>query len=249
MSSYSKRFFSKREQRVTASAEALVPLVIDLLKPASVIDIGCANGLWLQAFAKRGVRVRGVDGPWVPQDALRIERSDFRMLDLANAPLPYRLAESGERFELLVSFELLEHLPAARAEAMVDAMCQLSDTLLVSAAVPHQGGTGHINEQWPDFWVQRFAAHGFVAYDFLRLPLWNDERIAPWYRQNVIGYFRNGVPQAVRDFFAAGTARLAEGTMPLCHPGVFSYKLGKLRNTMRNPLRAIAKSVQLRYKA
>jgi SAM-dependent methyltransferase len=249
MSSYSRRFFEKRERRVTASAEALVPQVIELLQPQSVIDIGCANGLWLEAFAKRGVRVRGVDGPWVPQDALHIASSDFRTINLAEAPLPYRLAEPGERFDLLVSFELLEHLPAARAEAMMDAMCGLADTLLVSVAVPHQGGTGHINEQWPEFWVERFAARGFVAYDFLRLALWNDERIAPWYRQNVIGYFRHGVPESVRTFFTNSVAHLAERPLPLCHPGVFSYKLGKLRNAVRNPFLALAQSVKLRRKS
>jgi SAM-dependent methyltransferase len=249
MSLYSRRFFERREQRVTASAEALVPQVIELLRPKSVIDIGCANGLWLEAFAKRGVQVRGVDGPWVPQDSLHIPRPDFRMVDLANTPLPYQLGEADERFDLLLSFELLEHLPAARADAMIDAMCSLSDTLLISAAVPHQGGTGHINEQWPDFWVERFAARGFTAYDFLRLALWTDERIAPWYRQNVIGYFRHGAPAAVRDFFARSVAKLAERPLPLCHPGVFSYKLGKLRNSVRNPFRALATSVKLRYKA
>lgn len=249
MSSYSKRFFSKREQRVTASAEALVPQVIELLQPKSVIDVGCANGLWLEAFAKRGVRVRGVDGPWVPQEQLRIPRADFRVLNLADAPLPYKLAEPGERFDLLVSFELLEHLPEERAEAMIEAMCSLSDTLLVSVAVPHQGGTGHVNEQWPDYWVQRFAARGFVAYDFLRYGLWSDERIAPWYRQNVIGYFRNGVPDAVREYFTRSIQKLAEQPMPLCHPGVFSYKLGKLRNTVRNPFGALAASVKIRRKS
>jgi hypothetical protein len=249
MSSYSRRFFEKREQRVTASAEALVPLVIELLQPRSVVDIGCANGLWLEAFAKRGVRVRGVDGPWVPQDTLHIPGADFRTINLAQAPLPYHLAEPGERFDLLVSFELLEHLPEARAEAMIDAMCSLSDTLLVSAAVPHQGGTGHINEQWPQFWVERFAARGFAAFDFLRLSIWNDERIAPWYRQNVIGYFRHGAPEPVRTFFANSVASLAERPLPLCHPGVFSHKLGKLRKAVRNPFLALAQSVKLRRKS
>lgn len=236
---YSRRFFARREQRVSASAAALVPVVAELLGPRSVIDVGCANGLWLEAFARAGVkRLRGVDGPWVPRDALRVREEEFHTLDLARCPLPYRLGAPGERFDLLVSFELLEHLPAARAEALVDAMCSMSDALLVSAAVPHQGGTGHVNERWPGHWVEQFAARGYVACDFLRPAIWNDERIAPWYRQNVIGYFRGQVPLAVRDFALGHAARLIDEPLPLCHPGVFSYKLGKLRATLRNPLRA-----------
>jgi hypothetical protein len=239
MKLYSRRFFTRRQQRVSASAAALVPRLVELLQPASVIDIGCANGLWLEAFGRAGVgRLRGVDGPWVPKDALRVRAEQLHTLDLAKCPLPYRLGEPGERFDLLVSFELLEHLPAVRAESLVDAMCAMADALLVSAAVPHQGGTGHVNERWPDHWVERFRARGFVACDFLRLAIWNDERIAPWYRQNIIGYFRGQVPPAVRDFAVSQALRVVGEPLPLCHPGVFSYKLGKLRAAVRNPLRA-----------
>jgi hypothetical protein len=239
LSLYSRRFYARRQARVQASAAALVPRIVELLRPESIIDIGCANGLWLEAFNRSGVtHLRGVDGPWVAADSFRSPAGAFRKLDLAQCPLPYLLGEPGERFDLLVSFELLEHLPAARADALVEAMCAMSDILLVSAAVPHQGGTGHINEQWPDHWISRFAARGFVACDFLRLAIWNDERIAPWYRQNIIGYFRGQVPQVVRDFAARHAARLVDEPLPLCHPGVFSYKLGKLRAGVRNPLRA-----------
>jgi hypothetical protein len=239
MSQYSRGFYARRQQRVSASAAALVPRLVELLQPASVIDIGCANGLWLEAFANAGVtRLHGVDGPWVPQDTLRIAPGQFHTVDLSGCPLPYRLGGAGERHDLLVSFELLEHLPAERADALVEAMCSLSDVLLVSAAVPHQGGTGHVNEQWPDYWVERFASRGFVACDFLRLAIWDDERIAPWYRQNIVGYFRHAVPPAVREFAAQHAARMMDRPLPLCHPGVFSYKLGKLRSTLRNPLRA-----------
>lgn len=239
MSLYSRRFYARRQGRVQASAAALVPRIVELLQPASVIDIGCANGLWLEAFGRAGVaRLCGVDGPWVADDTWRARTAQFRRLDLARCPLPYRFGEPGERHDLLVSFELLEHLPAVRADALVEAMCATSDTLLVSAAVPHQGGTGHINEQWPGHWISRFAARGFVACDFLRLAIWNDERIAPWYRQNIIGYFRGQVPQVVRDYAVRQASRLVDEPLPLCHPGVFSYKLGKLRAGVRNPLRA-----------
>jgi SAM-dependent methyltransferase len=236
---YSSGFYARREARVAASAAALVPRLVELLAPRSVIDIGCANGLWLAAFARSGVtQLRGVDGPWVPREALRMAAAAFATHDLTRCALPYQLAGSGERFDMLLCLELLEHLPAQRADALVDALCALSDTLVVSAAVPHQGGTGHVNEQWPGYWRQRFAARGFVACDFLRIACWDDERIAPWYRQNIVGYFRGSVPTHIHAFATAQVQRLVDEPMALCHPGVFSYKLGKLRNTLRHPLRA-----------
>jgi hypothetical protein len=236
---YSSRFYLRREARVSASAAALVPRLVELLEPRSVIDIGCANGLWLEAFLRSGVpSVRGVDGPWVPRAALRVPPAAFSTLDLGHCALPYEFAARGERFDMLLCLELLEHLPAERADALLDAMCALSDTLVVSAAVPHQGGTGHVNEQWPGYWRERFAARGFVACDFLRIACWDDERIAPWYRQNIVGYFRGSVPPRIHAFASAQVQRLVDEPLALCHPGVFSYKLGKLRTTLRHPLRA-----------
>jgi SAM-dependent methyltransferase len=247
MSLYSRRFYARREARVADSAEALVPQLVSLLQPRSVLDIGCANGLWLAAFSRHGVeQVHGVDGPWVPPDTLRIPSAEFTRLDLGTCPLPYTF-HADRRFDLVICFELLEHLPAARAEALVSALCALSDTLLVSAAVPHQGGTGHINERWPGHWRERFAARGFQACDFIRLEHWNNERIAPWYRQNVVGYFRGGVPALVREHALRQAERLVDEPLPLCHPGVFSYKLGKLRATLRNPLAAGLNELRRRF--
>lgn len=247
MTRYSPNFYSRREQRVARSAGALAPDVMGLLNPRSVIDIGCANGIWLKAFADAGAeRICGVDGPWVPHDALRIPPESFLELDLAKAPTPYALDLPDRRFDLLISFELLEHLPASRGEAMVDLMCSLSDMLLVSAAVPHQGGTGHVNEQWPDYWSERFRDRGFVACDFFRQAYWNDDRIAPWYRQNIIGYFREAPPPAVLEFARAQFERQIARPAPLCHPGVFSYKLGKLRSWFKTPVAAAIGEIRRR---
>jgi hypothetical protein len=236
---YSGGFYARREARVSASAAALVPRLVELLGPRSVIDIGCANGLWLEAFSRCGVElVRGIDGPWVPRESLRIPAAAFSTLDFGRCALPYPLGGTGEHFDMLLCLELLEHLPPDRADALVEAMCALSDALIVSAAVPHQGGTGHVNEQWPDHWRGLFAARGFVACDFLRIACWDDERIAPWYRQNIVGYFRGAVPPHIHAFASEQALRLVDQPLALCHPGVFSYKLGKWRGTLRNPLKA-----------
>lgn len=250
MTKYTTRFYDRREARITRSAEALVPLVTSLIQPKSVIDIGCANGIWLEAFQRNGVeRAIGVDGPWVPRDRLRVGQDQFVPCDLGTAPLPFQVDLPQERFDMLLSLELLEHVSGERADALVDLMCALSDVLIVSAAVPHQGGTGHVNEQWPDHWISRFAARGYVACDFLRPACWTDERIAPWYRQNVIGYFKGGVPEQVTAFARRSLERMIDNPLPLCHPGVFSYKLGKMRSWVKNPLAMGLRQLKARYAA
>jgi len=235
---YSRKFYDRRADRAARSADALVPIVTGLMPVRSVVDIGCGDGTWLRAFAAHGAaEVQGIDGPWVPEANLRIASECFNRFDLGTAPLPYRSPlPDGRRFDLAISFELLEHLEEERADALVELLCSLSDTLLVSAAAPHQGGTRHVNEQWPSYWAERFERRGYKPFDFLRYAVWDDDRIAPWYRQNIIGYFRGEVPASVRAFGERGLAGLLEQPRALCHPGVFSYKLGKLRGWMARPL-------------
>jgi hypothetical protein len=82
--------------------------------------------------------------------------------------------------------EVAEHLPEARAEGLVGDLVRLAPVVLFSAAIPGQGGTGHINEQYLSYWVNHFAARDYVLLDFIRPSLWNDERCDWWYRQNVV---------------------------------------------------------------
>jgi hypothetical protein len=46
-----------------SSARVIVPLVMELTHPRSVIDVGCGNGSWLSVFNKHGVEdFLSVDG-------------------------------------------------------------------------------------------------------------------------------------------------------------------------------------------
>ncbi len=234
---YSQQFYTRRADRAARSAQALVPMIVNLIGPSSVIDIGCGDGIWPSVFRAEGVATAiGLDGPWVPASSLRIDESDFVRFDLGSAPIPFQPPLPHARFDLAMSLELAEHLDEARANAFADLMASLSDTLLISAAAPHQGGTGHVNERWPDYWAEMFRARGYKPFDFLRYALWTDERIAPWYRQNLIGYFRGEIPEAVQRFGEVSLQGLLERPLPLCHPGVFSHKLGKLRGWLKHPI-------------
>ncbi len=82
---------------------------------------------------------------------------------------------------LPVVFELLN------CDSVVDVGCGVGPWLRVSA-VPDQGGDGHINERWPGYWAERFAARGSAAHDCVRLPVWHDDRADWWSRHNVLLY-------------------------------------------------------------
>jgi SAM-dependent methyltransferase len=148
-----------------------------------VVDVGCGVGPWLRAAADRGIDdYLGIDGDWVPADRLAIPADRLHTHDLRE---PLRL---DREFDLAICVEVAEHLPDAAAPTLVATLTRLAPVILFSAAVPDQGGDGHINEQWPAYWAELFAEHGYAAHDRIRLPVWLDDRADWWYRQNVLLY-------------------------------------------------------------
>lgn len=180
---YSKEFYDRLDDTAEVSARRILPLLAELTGgwPRSVVDFGCGDGGWLRAFLDGGAEtVLGFDGPWVRPEQLKIPLDRFEQTSL-DRPRP-----TPRRFDLAMSLEVAEHLPPARAAGFVADLCAASDTVLFSAAPPGQGGLHHVNEQWPAYWQDLFAAHGMVAVDALRWKIWNDPVVAWWYKQNLL---------------------------------------------------------------
>jgi SAM-dependent methyltransferase len=177
---YGDAFFDAIDEFSVSSARVVVPIVMQLLGLRSVIDVGCGRGAWLREFHSHGVpTVLGIDGDYVDRDKLLIDRSCFQAMDMER-PLPI-----AEQFDLAVCLEVAEHLPAQSAESLVTFLTSLASCVLFSAAVPGQGGTNHVNEQFPNYWKAKFEASGYVRLDPVRPRVWRDQRVAWWYQQNI----------------------------------------------------------------
>jgi SAM-dependent methyltransferase len=178
---YSERFFADHEAGARRSAGVVVPLVVDLLAPASVVDVGCGLGTWLSVFREHGVEdVVGVDGAYVDRDSLAIPADRFLARDLTE-PL-----DLGRSFDLAVSLEVAEHLPERAAQTFVDSLARLAPAILFSAAIPEQDGAGHVYGQWPSFWRGLFAPRGLRLVDCVRTEIWSNDAVEFWYRQNML---------------------------------------------------------------
>lgn len=178
---YSADFYAGIKDHSAQSADRIVPFVVELLRPSSVVDVGCGEGSWLASFRATGVEdVLGLDGDYVPRDALAIPDECFQPADLS------RPLSVGRRFDLAMSVEVAEHLPEARAASFVADLCGLAPVVLFSAAIPGQGGTDHVNEQWPSYWAAHFERQGYRCLDILRPRFWHDAQVMWWYRQNVL---------------------------------------------------------------
>jgi SAM-dependent methyltransferase len=207
---YDDRFYDRYSEGSLAAARTILPFVFQLVDHNAVVDIGCGVGTWLHASVENGaINILGVDGPYVDQSRLRIGAEQFHPLDLT------RGFQLDGTFDLALSLECAEHLPPECAAVFVSSLVKLAPVILFSAAIPHQGGTHHVNEQWPSYWARLFREHDYHFWDCLRPHFWNVEVIPAWYRQNAFLV-------ASHDFFAFRRMPIpAEDPLPYVHPQIW----------------------------
>ena len=168
------------------AAKEVVPFILSLIKPKSVVDVGCGTGTWLKIFKDNGVEeVLGIDGDYVDRKLLKIDLDKFIDYDLE------KFYKSEKKYDLVISLEVAEHLSELSSDVFVETLSGLSDTLIFSAAIPNQGGQNHINEQEPKYWISKFEKLGFILFDVLRPVFWDNQNIDPWYRQNMLLFTRD----------------------------------------------------------
>ncbi|MDB9373117.1 methyltransferase domain-containing protein [Nodularia sphaerocarpa] len=211
---YTQNFYQSIREGSRLSAQAVVPLVMELIPVKSLVDVGCGLGTWLSVFKDFGIEdYLGIDGDYVDANMLEIESSKFLCFDLKQ-PL-----EIERKFDLVVSLEVAEHLPVESAEIFIHSLTKLGDIVLFSAAIPFQGGLNHLNEQWLEYWGEIFAKYGYVAIDCLRRKIWNNEKVEPWYAQNLLIFVKETClgeyPLLEREFHQG------EHNLAMVHPKIY----------------------------
>jgi len=167
---YTKAYYKRIEGGAQKSAEEVYKLLPFTFK--TIIDIGCGVGEW--AYKEYiGVDFNTPDPP-----------KGYINCDLETETI------TGT-YDLCLCLEVAEHISEERSYALVEMLCNLSARVLFSAAIPDQGGTGHINEQWQSWWAEKFEANGFYPHKVdLRKALFNNDNVEVWYRNNLILYTR-----------------------------------------------------------
>ena len=183
---YNEAFYSGMIEGSKRSSRAVLPKLFNYYRPKSMIDVGCGVGCWLQAATEMGVEnVLGIDGEYISDESLLIPKEFFQSKDLES------LIDIREVFDLVNCLEVIEHLSEARGESLVDELCRLGRVILFSCAIPAQEGTNHINEQFPSYWIPKFAKNGFRCFDFIRPLIWSNEEIEICYRQNILVFSKD----------------------------------------------------------
>ena len=165
--------------------------IVSDIQPRTVLDAGCAMGFLVEALRDRGVEAYGVD---ISDYAIGKVRSDIK---------PYCRQGSvteplTQRYDLIVSIEVLEHLPTEDAIVAVKNLCAATDDFLFSSTPLDYQEITHLNVQQPEWWAEVFARFGFfrdVEYD-------PSTYLSPW----AVRYRRSEEPVAR---IVAGYERLA----------------------------------------
>src|ERR1051325_1146134 len=224
MQNYSPTFYQSRAAGALSSAEEIVPIISKLIAPKRVIDLGCGTGEWLSVFQRHGtIEIKGVDGIWVDESRLRIPKHVFFPFDFSK---PFQL--DGPRFDLAVSLEVAEHLSPEYAPGFVRSLTELAPIVLFSAAIPNQGGTSHLNEQWQGYWVQQFQGRGYVSIDCLRWRVWDHPRVKYWYAQNML-LFANPTALAAFPLLQLEHEVPRRSPVSVVHPTLYLENLEHLR--------------------
>lgn len=225
---YTRSFYERFETGSLSSAEIILPIVFDVLRPKSVLDFGCGVGTWLAAARTLGAnRLVGYDGKWVKRDMLADGGIDFHEVDLEADTIDL------QPVDLAMCLEVAEHLSPRASERLIADLCKCSNTVLFSAAIPGQGGAHHINEQWQSHWISLFNRLSFTAYDVVRPAVWDDLSVEVWYAQNCFLF----VSQDDRDL----SARLSDHRVlisDMVHPRLLTQKI--FHPNAKDEMRALA---------
>ena len=180
---YSASYYKKHEAGSYQSALQILKYINSFINFNSVIDFGCGMGTWCKALNNLGIKdFLGIDKHQYDPAYMLIPKEKYIQFDLRKPLVLTR------RADMVISVEVAEHINSEYSDIFIKNICSCSEIVLFSAAISHQGGTGHINEQSCTYWEKIFNKYGYKALDCIRPYFWNNEQIEIWYRNNCLLY-------------------------------------------------------------
>ncbi|MHC1686760.1 MAG: class I SAM-dependent methyltransferase [Methanothrix sp.] len=220
--SYDSEFYLKQKEIAHASGREIIPHILEFIKPKSVLDVGCGVGSWLHVFNDFGIEdVFGIDGDWIDKNQLEIPIEKFLAIDLSSG------FDLSRTFDLVISLEVAEHIHEDFSDKFIESLINHGPIILFSAAVPLQGGIHHVNEQWPEYWVEKFKKNGYLVVDAIRPRIWQNRHVDFWYAQNLLIFVRSDCMQK-NSLLDAAHKKTNMYQLSIIHPMLYMLKAEKV---------------------
>jgi SAM-dependent methyltransferase len=141
---FNEEYMRKREH-LTWRAPYVVNAIDKVLRPKSVVDVGCSIGEFVQHFTALGVPAVGIDNSQAACAAFKGNIDNFWLMDIANQEQSFT-----EKFDLAMCFEVGGILtPMGQAILLIN-LIKLSDQILFGIEEPRH-----------EEWKLRFKKVGF----------------------------------------------------------------------------------------
>ena len=166
------------EHEETPFAENLAVWIKHCLNPRNCIDIGCGPGMHVHALRSWGIEASGIE----PDERAA---SEF----IFNKSL-FDLPGTNEmQADLVICMEVAEHIEQSREDEVVQKVAAtVGKWLIWTAAVPGQGGVGHINCKPKEEWAAKLEQQGLT-----RIQRVENEIIDHVKRGYYMGWFVNNI--------------------------------------------------------
>lgn len=170
------------DQEEAPQAQRLAEYISKKLPDRRIVDIGCGPGTYVRALQEAGQEVTGYDND------LRVRNREQEGL-YCTSLFDLNLEKPAD---LIICLEVAEHIEEVEADNVVDSMIRnlsKGGLLFWTAAIPGQGGQGHINCQPKEYWAEKFVAKGLRRQTITEADLVEFIKKGPhmgWFIQNLM---------------------------------------------------------------
>lgn len=142
----------------------------------SAIDFGCGLGVDTHMMITKGLNVLGFDGSKEIIPSLLFHPSQYRHVDLRT-----NIKIKGG-VDMIWCREVAEHLHFKFSDILVRNIVRNCSVTYFTAAQPGEIGSGHINCQFPEFWIALFKRYGWEVDT--ELTEWNRNKHSSYLDRN-----------------------------------------------------------------